>query len=173
MTDDAPTRPPGRPSDYDPVIAEAICDRLAMDESLVSICKTEGFPSTTTVYRWRDANPTFRVNYARARVDQGHTVADQMSEIRRQLLAGKIDPPTAMAMMQMIKWESGKRAPKEFGDKLALVGGGPGDDPIAHRLDVSNLTDEQLVALAGILGQAAELGADQGGTGQEGGGEGA
>lgn len=158
-----------RPTIYNEDVADLICDRLAMDESLVSICRDEDMPSTTTVYRWRDNNPTFRANYARARVDQGHTVADQMKDIRDKLLAGEIDAPTATAMANMIKWESGKRAPKDFGDKVALVGGGPGDDPISHRLDPSTLTDDQLIALAGILGATAEPRPGEGGTGPAGG----
>ncbi len=114
----------GRPSSYDPKVAEKICERLAKDESLASICSDEGMPSTTSVYRWKASNEQFRADYVRAREDQGHTVADTVGDIRRQLLAGAIDAATATAAGNLAKWEAGKRASRDFGDRLDLTTGG-------------------------------------------------
>lgn len=113
--------PMGRPSSYSEDIALRICERLAADESLVSICKDEFMPSLTTVYRWKHDNKEFRENYARARNDQGHTVADSLGDVKRKLLDGEIDAATARALSDIIKWEAGRRAPKDFGDKLDVT----------------------------------------------------
>ena len=47
----------GRPSSYNPEIADAICDEIATtDHSLVAICSQDGMPSQSMVYRWLEAN---------------------------------------------------------------------------------------------------------------------
>ncbi|GAA0729954.1 hypothetical protein [Sphingomonas japonica] len=123
----------GRPTDYTSELADAICDRLAADESLVSICRDDAMPSTTTVHRWRQERPEFRANYARAREEQGHTVADMLGDIRRMVLSGKIEPAVATAAASIAKWEAGRRAPRDFGDKLELAG--DPDRPLVHKIE--------------------------------------
>jgi hypothetical protein len=124
----------GRPSDYTPEIARAICDRLALDESLASICRDERMPSTTTVYRWRNAHLEFRDDYARAREDQGHTVADTIGDIRRAVMAGEIAPDVARVAGDLAKWEASRRAGRDFGDKQ-LIGSDP-DNPLPQGFNV-------------------------------------
>ena len=53
----------GRPSVFTPEIAAEICERIAMDESLIKICESDHMPSTNTVYRWLndDDKQGFRV----------------------------------------------------------------------------------------------------------------
>lgn len=81
-------------------------------------------PSTTTVYRWRDENEKFRDEYARARVNQGHTVADTIGMIRQGILSGAIAPDVGKAAADLAKWEASRRAARDFGDKLDLTSGG-------------------------------------------------
>lgn len=114
----------GRPSSFEPNLAATICERLAMDESLASICRDEGMPSVTSVYRWRDANEQFRADYARARTDQGHTVADNVGDIRRGILDGTIDPVAGKAAADLAKWEASRRAARDYGDKIDVTSGG-------------------------------------------------
>lgn len=114
----------GRPTIYSDKLAAEICDRLALDNSLASICAETHMPSVTTVYRWREENPKFREAYTRAREDQGRTAADAVGDIRRKILSGEIDWQTGKAAADLAKWEAGKRAAKEFGDKLDLTSGG-------------------------------------------------
>lgn len=58
----------GRPTSYTPEIAARICERIALGESLRSICRDEGFPPVPTVCEWvikdRDG---FSEQYALAR----------------------------------------------------------------------------------------------------------
>ena len=142
----------GRPSIYSDEIVSDICARVACDESLVQICLEEGMPSLTTVYRWLQEKPDFRANYARARNDQAETVADKAKSVRDKLERGEIDHQTANAMLNFIKWETGKRNPKVYGDKIAHVGGDPasGDKPIQAQVDVTGLGQAALAALADV-----------------------
>ena len=114
----------GRPSSFDKKIAAKICELIAHDNSLASICSQQGMPSTTTVFRWREAYEEFRADYARAREQQGHTAADTVGEIRRKILSGELDWQVGKAAADLAKWEAGKRAAKDFGDKLDLTSGG-------------------------------------------------
>lgn len=122
--------PAGRPTDYTVELAEAIAERLADGEGLSEICRDDGFPSRNTVYRWRRTIPEFNDVYARGREDQGHTVADEARRIRQLVEAGTIDPAAARVMLDSVKWEAGKRAPRFYGDKIALVGGDDTDNPL-------------------------------------------
>lgn len=142
----------GRPTIYSDELVNEICARVACDESLVQICLEEGMPSLTTVYRWLQEKPDFRANYARARNDQAETVADKAKAVRDKLERGEIDHQTANAMLNFIKWETGKRNPKVYGDKIAHVGGDPasGDQPVRVAVDVSGMSAEQLSVLAGV-----------------------
>ena len=110
--------PRGRPSKFSQALADQICERIARDEGLEAICRDEAMPGVTTVYRWRDERPDFREAYARARTDQGHTVADGIGEIRRRLLKGEIDAVTATAAANIAKWEASRRASKDYGDRI-------------------------------------------------------
>jgi hypothetical protein len=52
-------RGPGRPSDYDEALGKEICKRIANGELPARICIQEGFPSRSTMYRWRQQHPEF------------------------------------------------------------------------------------------------------------------
>lgn len=139
----------GRPSSFDPKIAAKICERLAMDESLVSICLDEGMPHVTTVYRWRDANDQFREDYARARVDQGHTVADVIGDIRKRIISGELEPNAGKAAGDLAKWEASRRAARDFGDKIDVTSAG-------EKLDAGVITDP-VARAARLASIAAEI----------------
>ncbi|WP_421936595.1 hypothetical protein [Phenylobacterium sp.] len=54
-------------SGYRPDIAEAICDRLCLGETLQSVCRDPEMPSVGTVYNWLRAHPEFVDLYRRAK----------------------------------------------------------------------------------------------------------
>ena len=126
----------GRPSVFTPEIAAEICERIALDESLIKICEGDHMPSTQTVYRWLHEKPDFRDDYVRARGDQAHTVADQAKKIRDDLTAGLIDHQTANALLNFIKWETGKRNPKQYGDKITQEHTGADGGPIQSQATI-------------------------------------
>lgn len=145
-----------RPTEFGEAIAEAICERIADGESLRTICDDVTMPQRARVFRWLDdpANKKFADQYARAREASADADADDIGHYARQAAAGKIEPAAARAAIDGLKWSAGKRKPKKYGDKVALVGGDADDPPIRHQLNLNNLTDEQLAALEEIVAAA-------------------
>ncbi len=136
--------PAGRPSDYTPEIADVICNRIAGDESLESICREVDMPGSSTVRQWLRKHPEFAADYARAREEQGHTVADTLGDIRKKVLTGEYEPQAARAAADIAKWEASRRASKHYGDKV-MHGSDPENPlPPAVSLDVSKLSTEAL-----------------------------
>lgn len=141
----------GRPSDYNPLIAERICDELAHGRSLRSICEGDDFPSDRSVYRWLDANEDFRQQYARAREQQADRYAAEIIELadKERICEKRTIKPdggeevvildqTERSRLQIDarKWYAGKLAPKKYGDKMAVTGGDEGDKPVEFTVKV-------------------------------------
>lgn len=118
--------PPGRPSDYTAEIADTIYDRLSEGRSLRSICDDEDMPSRATVLRWQASDTEFEAGCARARALQADLMDDKILDT-----ADACTPETAAAdrvKISAYQWRASKLAPKKYGDKVALVGGTPGED---------------------------------------------
>jgi len=64
-------------------VREQILDRLRNGESLISICKSDGFPSARTVQRWQNDDEEFDVAVTHAREEGFHYLAEQ-ARIRAQ-----------------------------------------------------------------------------------------
>ncbi len=124
-----------RPSDFTEELAAAICDRIAGDESLESICRDGGMPASSTVRRWLRDKPEFQANYAHAREEQGHTVADTLGDIRKKVLTGEYEPQQATAAANIAKWEASRRASKHYGEKT-LIGSDP-ENPLPAGFNVN------------------------------------
>lgn len=103
--------------DFNPEVANEICDRLANGESLRRICGSERddfMPGQTTVYKWLATNPEFAKQYAHARETQGETYADRAVD---EALNAE-DAAIGRLRMDALKWAAGKLAPKKYGDKI-------------------------------------------------------
>ena len=116
----------GRPSEFSPEVANAICERLIEGESLRRICRDDGMPSASTVCRWLGQNEEFQQQYAHARDAQADTLADEILDIVDDKQA---DPQRARLQMDARKWLSGKMAPKRYGEAVQMkhtdADGGP------------------------------------------------
>lgn len=136
----------GRPSDFTQETADTICKRLAGGESLRAICAEDGLPDKSTVFRWLEANETFRDQYARAREAQADYYAEEIIQIsddgtndwmerRSEAEKGKgIDSGWVLngehvqrsrLRVDARKWFASKVAPKKYGDKLIQEHSGP------------------------------------------------
>lgn len=62
-------------------IKPVILSRLENGETLRQICKTEGYPTHSTVIEWQEGDPDFADRYARARRDGLDALAEEMIEI--------------------------------------------------------------------------------------------
>jgi hypothetical protein len=63
---------------YSEAVAHEICERIALGETVSSICKDAHMPAERTVWKWRQVRRKFDDNYSRARVDQMHSWANQI-----------------------------------------------------------------------------------------------
>ena len=104
-----------RPSIYDPVVAEAIFERLEQGEALIAICRDDGMPSVRTALRWAAENESFGTEYARAREAQ----AEHMDgKILDAAAAAGDDPQAARVKIDAYKWRAAKLSPKRYGELL-------------------------------------------------------
>ena len=132
---------------FDQATADLICERLAEGESLRTICRSDGMPSRTEVFRWLadDANAAFRDQYARAKEFGIEAMADDIQEISDDarndwMEANGEDNAGWRANGEHIqrsrlrvdsrKWILSKLAPKKYGDKIEQTIGGPNGGPV-------------------------------------------
>lgn len=101
-----------RPTKYTPELAERICQHIAGGESLRSFCRSPEEPHVATVCRWIIKHDVFREQYAHAREAAGYAHGDGVIEVVELLRDGAIDPQTAKAMMDGLKWAAERMAPK-------------------------------------------------------------
>lgn len=128
----------GRPSTYSPEIAELLCVRLGMGESLKKICSEEEMPSQSVVYLWLNRHPEFLEMYTRAREEQAETHADEIVSIADETPQTKeikdkdgnviditLDSAYIQWQRQRIdarKWNAAKQRPRKYGDRVTHAG---------------------------------------------------
>ena len=133
----------GRPSEYTEEFGQHICNQLALGKPLTKILRdspTYGFKyyPQGTVYRWLEANASFRDIYTRAREDQADTNADEMLDIADEtpqikeildkegnVLAITMDSAYLQWQKMRIearKWNAMKLKPKKYGDRQIVAG---------------------------------------------------
>lgn len=71
----------GRPTIYRDSLANAICIRLSLGESLNKICQLDKYPKKSTVYRWLLEKENFKDKYQRAREMQQENFLDDIIAI--------------------------------------------------------------------------------------------
>lgn len=133
----------GRPSAFSQEMADTICAELVDGLSLRKICDRSDRPDKATVYRWLEANPAFRDQYARARELQGETFADELVDV----VGEEEDPTRARVRMDARKWAASKLAPKKYGDKVTTELTGKDGGPIQTK-DMTPLDQARLIAFA-------------------------
>lgn len=140
--------PIGRPSDYTPEIAAAICAGVASGLVLESVLdQIPDAPDIRTVFRWQESNEIFRQDYARAKEAQCEVLAGQIitlsdRPVRAERIKttdggigedgnptpGKIEITTGdnvertKLQMEARRWYLSKVLPKKYGDRLELAG---------------------------------------------------
>jgi hypothetical protein len=123
----------GRPSDYDVLVAETICNRIVGGESLRAICADPVMPARATVFRWLTGNEEFRRSYALARESRAEELLDEILEIaddssgdyvERVLPDGKVvmvpNPENirhARLRIKARKWALARMTPRKYGNR--------------------------------------------------------
>jgi hypothetical protein len=145
---------PGRPTLYSDSLTDAICERIAVGDSLRKICNDDGMPDHVTVIRWLAKYPEFATKHARAREQQASTFADKMldlalSEPEKHPITGALDPASVTHIRNQVttmQWLAAKHAPKKYGDKLDVNHGGQTDNPLSVLLKQVSGTSLPVVA---------------------------
>lgn len=163
----------GRPTDFTPEIATAICDQLMQGKSVRAICSAEEMPGETTIYRWlqNEENAAFREQYARARESQAERMLDEILEIADDTTRDtKFTDSGRAADTEWIsrsrlrvdarKWAMSKLAPKKYGDKMALTDGE--GQPLIPKTDTSKLSNEELQLMLALRRKMNSGEAEQG-----------
>jgi len=150
----------GRPTDFTPELAEAICEAIAnTPRGLDFICETtKGFPSARTVHRWLAADDAFRQNYALARDRQADLLFDECLEIaddrsgdtkivgrdgeEREVMDAEFAQRSRIRI-DTRKWMAGKLAPKKYGERASVEVSGKDGKPI-EITDPTPLSDREL-----------------------------
>lgn len=127
----------GRPTIFSSDMADAICVKLCEGLSLREICRAEGMPGPTTVYRWLQERQDFREQYRAAREASADHFLDEMLEIaddakndwmerndkEGNAVGFSLNGEHIQRSRQRIEtrmWIMAKLAPKKYGDKLQL-----------------------------------------------------
>lgn len=110
-----------RPTDYTEALADTICERISIGESLKHITDEDGMPSRVSVHAWLIKYPAFLNKYEAARDMQADVYADEMDDIAHD---PTIDTQRARLIIDTRKWTSSKLKPKKYGDKLDMTSGG-------------------------------------------------
>jgi hypothetical protein len=138
----------GRPSDYTQSLADEICERICLGESVRHISESENMPDRVTIYRWLLKNEAFRNQYARAKEDQADFHAEELLDIADdakndwmeietkkgvKIVFDKEHVARSHLRVEARKWLMGKMRPKKYGDavlqKLADADGNKIDIP--------------------------------------------
>ena len=164
--------PSGRPTDYTEDLADLICERLAIGESMRSIARDEDMPAMSTLFQWLRVHPSFTEQYERAKVESADAMSEDCIDI-----ADNIDGQTVMVdgvplvvegeMVKVVdsvsvqhaklkvdtrKWLMSKMKPKKYGERTTTEHTGS--------LKVSDLSeselDSKLLQLEQLLEQSAK-----------------
>ena len=160
----------GRPSIFTDKLADQICTRIALGNSLRKVCLADDMPDITTIIAWCREKPEFSKQYDRACVDRGNHLAEEALEIADQTpetepvrdKAGEvIDMRLHSAYVAWQKnrvdarrWFASKMSPKRFGDKVQTEVSGVDGSAIKVEtvaLDVAILSPESRAALKAAL----------------------
>ena len=119
---------PGPICKYTVELADEICHRLSLGESLRTICKDKAMPSMATIMRWLNEIEDFENKYMRARAFQAHVWIDEMrdlstSEPERNPVTGALDSASVNHIRNQVstlQWLAMKLNPKRYGDRTAV-----------------------------------------------------
>lgn len=91
-------------------------------------------------------------HYARAIEGLARDQVEQIEVALEKLENGTYDHQTVRALVDARKWIASKLFPRQWGDKIAHVGGDPasGDKPIQAQVSVNGLSEAALAALADV-----------------------
>lgn len=116
--------------------ADLICERLAVGESLRTVCRAEDMPEISTVFKWLRENEEFSKQYARAKEESVVALAEEIMDISddgtndwMEYHYGEDDSQSGWKIngealqrsrlrVDTRKWLLSKILPKKYGDRI-------------------------------------------------------
>ncbi len=133
--------PRGRPTKYNPELADTICERIASGRTLSDVCRDEDMPKRQTVVEWTLKHKDFSDRYADARRKLLEHWADEVSDIADRDDESQGGVARDRLRVDSRKWLLSKLRPHQYGDRLTVDA------------DVRvNITADQLIAEGQALG---------------------
>jgi hypothetical protein len=142
-------KPRGQQTKYSDALADEICERLAMGESLNAICQDPYMPAENRVRQWvlddradKSGNGRgFAAKYARARAIGYECLADEIIDISDAPIMFEGRPDNALVQQARLrsdnrKWFLSKVLPKRFGDKVTTEVTGDPSAPLLTRIEL-------------------------------------
>lgn len=128
----------GRPTKYSDEIADKICNIISTSSRGIHSISKELELAPSTIFKWLSEISQFSDNYARAKLEQAHYMAEEIikisdndsnDDIHVDSLSGGYEIPNkewiarTRVRVDTRKWLMSKLAPKIYGDKIELSGG--------------------------------------------------
>ena len=129
----------GRPSIYEPELADEIIAQVAMGKSIRTICRDDRMPSPATFFNWLRTKPEFLEQYTLAKADSADMMLEDIMDISddaqndyMEVTYGdqsilRLAPENiqrSKLRVETRKWAMSKLQPKKYGDKLDVTSGG-------------------------------------------------
>lgn len=123
----------GRPTIKTDELLDTICKRIALGESMRSVCRDDGMPTMESIWEWLRNDSRFVEQYERAAAERTDAQQELLLEIGDDAIAHaeSADPKAANAVVNAYKlksdalrWSMSKMKPKKYGDKVDITSDG-------------------------------------------------
>jgi hypothetical protein len=131
----------GRQSAYSDDIATLVLDRVAMGESIRTICADPAMPAPSTIFKWLVTFQPFSEQYARAREACIERWSEEIIELADEPVAPNDNAAVQRARLRVDtrKWLMSKLAPRKYGDRV---------EHVIKSGNAADLTDDELARIA-------------------------
>ena len=143
----------GRPAVYTKELADIVCQRLAMGESMRSVSRDDAMPAMTTLFKWIRTIDEFAQQYDKAKIESADALVEDMLDIadNQAVQEIEVDGETHSAVtavgvshaklrVDTRKWAASKLKPKKYGEKVQQEVSGPDGGAI----EVSDMSEREL-----------------------------
>lgn len=147
------SHPGGRPTTYTQVLADHICEQLAIGYSMRTVCKSNDMPAPSTVFKWLREHTEFSEQYAKAKQEATDAMAEDLLDIADDGSNDYMEDENgnsryngdsvqrARLRVDTRKWLMSKMKPKKYGERLDLSS----ESTVTHKYE--DMSDEQLEAI--------------------------
>lgn len=102
-------------TDYTEELGDLICARIVETRTIAEALEGDGLPASRTFFRWLSLHETLRQNYARALEMRAEP---DNEELRRVAYDMNIPADQKRIIVDTLKWQQARAAPKRYGEKL-------------------------------------------------------